>query len=176
MDADWLHVNMPNHEEKGVFARDPTLKDFVRSGPACLASLTDLWSYARAHAANDCYQVIEDFVANGCDEGNTEPILRSACGVKEKAPAISSAQQPAKVFDPREADLESLSSASQVIMNIVLDSTKDVITLPQLCLAKTTLLPGTSGQREDLMKRLVNAGMWAKTEVLLSKTGVSDAF
>ena len=70
MDADYLKKSFPNHEAQGVFPRDPNLKDFLKSAPACITSRTRLWGYSSQYSAADCQQVLEDYVMNGGDEGS----------------------------------------------------------------------------------------------------------
>ena len=82
MEVDFIQQKVEDAESKGIFPKDATLKDFLRSKPACLVTLRMLWQFARDHSATDCRSFLEDYVVGGKDEGLTESCVRQACGLK----------------------------------------------------------------------------------------------
>ncbi|CAE7430977.1 unnamed protein product [Symbiodinium microadriaticum] len=82
MEVDFIQQKVEDAESKGIFPKDATLKDFLRSKPACLVTLRMLWQFARDHSATDCRSFLEDYVVGGKDEGLTESCVRQASGLK----------------------------------------------------------------------------------------------
>ena len=77
----------------GVFPRDPTLKEFLKSGPAVAASLRLLHGFLGTNSEEDCRRIIESYVEHGVDRGLTRALLRKACGLSlELKPAAQRAQ------------------------------------------------------------------------------------
>ena len=80
----WLAKNLPNHRELGVFPRDAKLRTFLRSGPACAATLTLLRGFLYEKTAEECLDLLEEYVERGGDGGITRKTLRLACGLSEE--------------------------------------------------------------------------------------------
>ena len=70
---------------RGIFPRDPTLKDFLRDKPACLVTLCCIWNYARRRAASETRAVLENYVVHGGDEGLTRIAVRTSCNLPVEA-------------------------------------------------------------------------------------------
>lgn len=70
--------------KKGRFPRDPTLKDFLKSGPSIAAGLRCLYGWLSKHSEADCRAVIEDYAVGGGDEGLTEAMIRVSCGLSQR--------------------------------------------------------------------------------------------
>ena len=108
-DQFYIAAHAVEPEKHGIFVRDPTLKDFLKSGPACLATLRVLWQFAGMYSAEECRQVLEDYVMNGGDDGLTEACVRIACnlpaqdGAKPKDDRALNTQQAAAAEDPKQA-------------------------------------------------------------------------
>ena len=43
-----------------------------------------IWGFATTASSSTCYQIIEDYVIHGGDNGATEKILRNFCGLKQR--------------------------------------------------------------------------------------------
>ena len=84
LEPEYIQQKVQDAESKGIFPKDPTLKDFLRSKPACLVTLRMLWQFARDHSAADCRSFLENYVVGGKDEGLTESCVRESCGLKVK--------------------------------------------------------------------------------------------
>ena len=70
---------------RGIFPRDPTLKDFLRDRPACLVTLRCIWNYARRRTASETRAVLENYVVHGGDEGLTRIAVRTSCNLPVEA-------------------------------------------------------------------------------------------
>ena len=70
---------------RGIFPRDPTLKDFLRDKPACLVTLRCIWNYARRRTASETRAVLENYVVHGGDEGLTRIAVRTSCNLPVEA-------------------------------------------------------------------------------------------
>ena len=62
---------------KGVFKKDPTLKTFLKSGPAIAATLSFIRGHMHKKTEAACRRSIEDYV-DGREGGVTRRILRFA--------------------------------------------------------------------------------------------------
>ena len=177
MDRDYLKKYIPNHIADGILPRDPTLKKFLHSGPAALSFLTRLWGFMNAYSADRCTQVIEDYVVHGGDEGATERVLRQACGLKpcpvkkddvgaeNAAAALTRIVAP---YDPLASDNATLQKQSDILFVILLDLPQEYFTMPSLRSLKCMSLPSNNSERENLMLRLCDHGLWMKSEAILS--------
>ena len=65
----------------GVFPRDPTLKDFLKSGPCVVASLRLLLGWMAEKTEQQRRETIENYAVHGGDGGLTEATMRAACGL-----------------------------------------------------------------------------------------------
>ena len=63
---------------QGVFLKDPSAKDFVRSGVAVIAGWKILHGHMAKYTAAQCYAHIEGYV-DGDDAGLTRQCMRLAC-------------------------------------------------------------------------------------------------
>ena len=70
---------------RGIFPRDPTLKDFLRDKPACLVTLRCIWNCARRRTASETRAVLENYVVHGGDEGLTRIAARTSCNLPVEA-------------------------------------------------------------------------------------------
>lgn len=70
-DPSWLKRNMPDHDARGVFARDPSRRQFLRSAPSVAATLTILRGFWYSYSATDAMDIIEEYADGGGDAGIT---------------------------------------------------------------------------------------------------------
>ena len=78
-------ARIPDAELKGVFVRDPTLKEFLKSGPCVATTWRILHGFRKRHTNVSARALIEDY-ANGADGGLTKRLMRVACGLPEQEP------------------------------------------------------------------------------------------
>jgi hypothetical protein len=64
----YLEKNLPNHEEFGIFARDPTLKDFLESSQGIAASTSVQNQFEVSHGRTACTDIINIYARNGGDK------------------------------------------------------------------------------------------------------------
>ena len=70
-----------NHcREMGIFERDPSLKECLKTPAAARYTLKVLQVFAEEHSLDQCEQIIEDYV-DGLDEGITRKPMRATCGL-----------------------------------------------------------------------------------------------
>ena len=84
---DYLRRHYPDAHLDGFFAKDPSLKDFLVSGPAVASSLQLQFGFELAHTREECVQLIENYVSAGGDAGLTENKMREACGLSPRSDA-----------------------------------------------------------------------------------------
>ena len=72
----------------GVFKRDASLKNFLKSPDAVKYTLKQLRGFAEEHSLDECEQIIEAYV-DGLDEGLTRRTMRASCGLKEEPGKVS---------------------------------------------------------------------------------------
>ena len=180
LDHDYLKKFMPDHEAEGVFVRDPTLKKFLQSDPAVLAMFTRLWGFCNIYTADQCQQAIEDYAINGSDEGATDKVLRSACGLKPKLQTQSPETAPTELnlpaYDPIAADKQGVEKYSDVLFKLLLDQPQDYFTAASLSRVKSVHLPSKSGDRESLLNRPCHFQLWKKSEARISGSGVTTIY
>lgn len=83
-DAEWLRTN--GHRlppGSGVFPRDPSLRAFLRSGPAIACTLRMLRGFLYTRSYQDCVDILEAYAERGGDGGLTRMTMRAACGLAE---------------------------------------------------------------------------------------------
>ncbi len=169
MDADYLNNSFPDHESVGVFRRDPTLKDFLKSGPAIAATLRKLWGFLMQHSYNDCVSTIESYVVRGGDGGLTKKSLRFCCGLAEQqpeAPAVEvAAPQPAPIEDslvPVDADAAKMETQSAELLAHLLDSGREWLAAEAV--NKLATLPSVAAipmqDRPEILASLAARGLW----------------
>lgn len=76
------YTSLQHAAARGVFPRDPSLKDFLKSGSCVAASLRFLLGWMSDKTEAMCREVIENYAAHGGDGGLTEATMRAACGLK----------------------------------------------------------------------------------------------
>ena len=69
-------------DEQGVFLKDDSLKDFLKSSPAVVAFLRLLEGFLKEKSEQACRDIIEGYVVGGGDKGLTEQVMRVACGLE----------------------------------------------------------------------------------------------
>ena len=67
--------------EYGFFQRDPTAKEFVKSGPAIAAGHKYQWAFEVKHGREALEYIMYDYVNGGGDNNETQRTLREACGL-----------------------------------------------------------------------------------------------
>ena len=78
-------AQIPHASAQGVFLKDPTLKDFLKSGPARLVTIKMVHGFALRNRNTGCFKIIDDY-ATGGDGGLTRQCMRLACGMSATAP------------------------------------------------------------------------------------------
>ncbi|CAE7651585.1 unnamed protein product, partial [Symbiodinium necroappetens] len=169
----------------GIFPRDPTLKDFLRDKPACLVTLRCIWNYARGRTAAECRAVLENYVVHGGDRGLTAAAVRSSCGLSvREGPAADAIDEALKLPHPGDDDPIAAAARAQrkwqmksmqVIMDWLIDESKDWFTVAQLRSTKTKVV--FSFNRSDAQEKvdeLVAAGLLICETTILPK--VSKTF
>ena len=68
------------NEAVGLFAADPSLRDFLVSGPAILAALVQQHAFEALYTREACRDLIEEYVRCG-DGGCTTSVMKEACGL-----------------------------------------------------------------------------------------------
>ena len=76
IDSGTTNVN----EAVGLFAPDPSLRDFLVSGPAILAALVQQHAFEALYTREACRDLIEEYVRSG-DGGCTTSVMKEACGL-----------------------------------------------------------------------------------------------
>ncbi|CAE7784270.1 unnamed protein product, partial [Symbiodinium necroappetens] len=182
----------------GIFPRDPTLKDFLRDGPACLVTLRCLWNYARSRTAFQCRDVLEKYVVRGGDGGLTLATVRRSCGLTPDETATA---------DPVQETLESLMSKEpsgetgrsnqdvsqaqamiaahrdeekqtvQQLRQWLCEERKDWFTLNQLKTAKSKFVFNFSKQEaQNVIENMVKQGKIISAPITLPKVGQTTIF
>ena len=64
----------------GIFPKDPTLRNFLESGPAIAATLHLQHGFEMKHSRERCYKTIDECAA----QGPTENKMREACGLEPR--------------------------------------------------------------------------------------------
>ena len=85
----FLDEHYPDAELDGCFPKDPTLKDFLVSGPAIASSLQLQHGFERTWTREQCRDMIEQYCVLGGDSGLTESKMREACGLPPRQAASS---------------------------------------------------------------------------------------
>ena len=88
----------PNHEDFGIFARDPDAKDFLTSSVGIAAGLKIQHCFGEDNGLQSCRDIMQSFHSLGGDKGATNKYMRHACGLSETVdkatPVYLHAQQP----------------------------------------------------------------------------------
>jgi hypothetical protein len=86
-DAKYLAKCFPNHEDYGIFPRDPTLKAFLTSDVGIAAGMQVQFAFESSHGEESCRTLIQDYLQGG-DNGLTLKYMRHACGLKAVDPMV----------------------------------------------------------------------------------------
>ncbi len=155
---------IPDASERGIFLRDPSLKDFLKSGPAARATLAIIHGFLAENNKHACEKLIEDYV-NGGDGGVTEKTMRFATGVKESTEANPATEgpfsHPAASFDPVAAETTALQSLSDELAALALEHDAESLTDLQIAkLAGDKLKGNNLSKRREAFMDLVSRGFW----------------
>ncbi|CAE7208891.1 unnamed protein product, partial [Symbiodinium natans] len=178
-------------EKKGIFPKDPTLKDFLRSKPACLVTLRAVWNYACRHSAADCRSCLEDYVVGKKDEGLTEACVREACGLKppdtsenrdsSRLPGSVTSDLPETDGAGQEVDPEVLRLLQQQADEIeawMIDVNKDWCTPSQIKTVKGKHFWKAFSRQdaENILKALADNKLMLQSTLTLQKQGLTEIF
>jgi hypothetical protein len=130
------YARVQNPESKGVFLKDPSLKDFVVSEPAKAAGWKILRGWMAAHNEEACYDTIEAYV-DGHDKGLTRRCMRFAAGLP-LAPVSPDPVGPPP--DPVDLALTELRKGHDALIGFCLDNDHEYMT-EALCRV-ATCIPG----------------------------------
>ena len=185
-DQFYIAAHAVEPEKHGIFVRDPTLKNFLKSGPACLATLRLLWQFAGMYSAEECRQVLEDYVMNGGDDGLTEACVRIACnlpaqdGAKPKDDRALNTQQAAAAEDPKQAvqlqQQEELQRQFVEIVGWMLEERREWLTVSRLQKAKKRFVHVNKAKAEAVLGSLRDANLFLQHEQTLPKVGKVATF
>ncbi|OLP79865.1 hypothetical protein AK812_SmicGene39798 [Symbiodinium microadriaticum] len=184
LDRDYILSKVQQPDERGIFPKDPTLKDFLRSSPACLVTLRALWQYARDHNAADCRKCLDEYVVGGKDEGLTESCVRQACGLKH----TSKPEDPSHDVDTSKPDGQPPTVSEEALA--VLRKQRDEIASWMIQVKKDFCTPGqlrsvkgkhawTAFSRQDvddILDALAAQKLMHKSSLTLPKLGLTDVF
>ncbi len=94
----FLQEHYQDAEQDGYSPKDPTLKDFLVSGPAIASSMQLQHAFEEKHSRQECFDLIEAYCNLGGDNGLTEDLMWVACGLPprrgDKAVAPGFVQEP----------------------------------------------------------------------------------
>lgn len=79
--AQFLADHYQDSDLDGYFPKDPTLKEFLISGPAIASSIQLQHAFEKTHSRTECLEMIEAYCSLGGDSGLTEDKMRVACGL-----------------------------------------------------------------------------------------------
>ena len=83
--ACFLADHYPDSHLDGYFPKDPSLKEFLVSGPAIAASLVLQHGFEMKFGREQCLSLIENYAGLGGDAGLTEDKMRAACSLQARA-------------------------------------------------------------------------------------------
>ncbi|CAE7258024.1 unnamed protein product [Symbiodinium sp. CCMP2592] len=184
LDSDYILSKIQQPEERGIFPKDPTLKDFLRSSPACLVTLRALWQYARDHNAADCRKCLDEYVVGGKDEGLTELCVRQACGLKH----TSKPEDPAHDVDTSKTEGQPPAVSEEVlavlrkqrdeIASWMIQVKKDFCTRGQLrsVKGKHAWTAFSRQDVDDVLHALAAHKLMHKSSLTLPRLGLTDVF
>lgn len=70
-------------EQEGVFPANPSLREFLMTGPAVAAALAHHHAFEALHGRDECKETIESYVCKE-DAKLTEQVMREACGLNDE--------------------------------------------------------------------------------------------
>ena len=183
-DKAYIAASAVDPEKSGICVRDPTLKDFLKEGPACVATLRIIWQFAEQYSAEQCRQALEDYVMNGADGGLTEASVRMACNLPVEAPGsengLEAQQSSAAAVDPKQAlklqQQRERAGQLREIMEFMLEERKDWLTASQLRTAKRSFQNFNKSHADTVLQALVDGGCVTKRDQALRKVGKVATF
>ena len=149
------YARVQNPESKGVFLKDPSLKDFVVSEPAKAAGWKILRGWMAAHNEKACYDTIEAYV-DGHDKGLTRRCMRFAAGLP-LAPVSPDPVGPPP--DPVDLALTELRKDHDALIGFCLDNDHEYMT-EALCRVATCIPGGNFAQRRAYFLKMVSNSLW----------------
>ncbi|CAE7715294.1 unnamed protein product [Symbiodinium sp. CCMP2592] len=192
MDPEYIQQKIPDAESQGIFPKDPTLKDFLRSKPACLVTLRTMWQFARDHSAADCRNILENYVVGGMDEGLTESCVRESCGLKVKKQTEDPRALQLRTHSTKPAEGTSdltqaaaakaatlvLQKQSDEIVSWMIRAAKDWCTAYQMkqCQGKHAWTGFSRQDADPVLKALSENEFMVKSNWHIHKQGLTDTF
>lgn len=162
--------SIPDAKAKGIFAKDPSAKDFVRSGPAQICGWKLLHGHMRTYTQDECYSMIERYV-DGDDGGLTRRCMRFACGL-----AIEGGSTPhedgcdvPRPADPVASAIRALRSETNELIKLMLKNDWEYMT-EYLTKHAACLTGKNHAARKERFHECVRNGLWKKTVKALRHT------
>ena len=144
-------ASITNPAKQGIFAKDASLKAFLKSSQAIGAGLKMMVGFMSQNTKQQCHQVIEDYVER-LDGGLTRERLRFACDLPGE-------QRPQQEFDPIAGMKDSLLKVHNDLISAVLELDKEP-TRYFLCSLQTPFRERGRAKREEIFNRLMQHGYW----------------
>ena len=180
-DKQYLERHLQNHEELGIFSRNPELPAKFQSLPYAAAWNRTQHVFEEKMGVDQCRDIIAEFTRNGGDHGVTEHFMRDSCrlprrGTAEQANAqgtlagVTVDTNVAEAFmqtekPPVSGDLKTFSNN---LMRELIDRNLDSWT-PSYFNQKSRQVPGCSLNRSQLYQELVRTGLWQRVGSLHHK-------
>ena len=106
----------------GYFPKDPTLKEFLVSGPAIASSMQLQHAFEHTYSRAECIHMIESYCNLGGDQGLTEDKMRIACGLPPRQRAEIAAPGLGPVDDQLSQDqAESVKTGSEAVARRIVE-------------------------------------------------------
>ena len=187
VDAARIHGQEDRAAEKGIFARDPTLKDALRDNPACVVTLRSVCNFARRYTAADCRDMLERYVHGG-DEGLTSIAVRSSCGLAvseaslvDPIEVVLAAAEPPQPVDEVERVQKARRSEQdrtmEEIQGWLVQDRKDFFTAAQVKNCRTrTFLTFDRKNAQDILDKLEGDGRLLSLSTVLQKAGQTTIY
>ena len=157
-----------DHEKDGHFKADPTLKQFLVSGPACAAGLRMQHAFERRHGQQSCLKLIDDY-ATGGDDYLTEDKMRKSCGLKLRIRHMDTVDAGVALLEvecsqeERDKHEEQFQTVRNLIISSLLDSLQNDMSVNEF--AKKSTFPAEdmpNMNRKQLWKELEDRGLMVK--------------
>ena len=106
----------------GYFPKDPTLKEFLVSGPAIASSMQLQHAFEHTYSRAECIHMIESYCNLGGGQGLTEDKMRIACGLPPRQRAEIAAPGLGPVDDQLSQDqAESVKTGSEAVARRIVE-------------------------------------------------------
>ena len=172
-DADYLRAQGLT-DTPGIFVRDPSLKVFLRSGPAVAATLTLLRGFLYERSYADCLDIMEAYVVRGGDGGITRKSLLQACGLSEheitdsettrilerKTSNAATAAAVRSTFNPLDVEMEEVIKKSDELLLWLLENDKDLVTRDMLKRLRGVSWLSKGAEREKVFASWAKRAGW----------------